>query len=215
MSLYHYFSGLIRSRLKQCYWSFSLVLILMLIYLCYTFLNISKFIPSLKFLDLPSTDLNMTLINVDNRLIILGWTTLWDKPFRDNLHNCKNKELANKCIVVSDRKLLNLSTALIFHVRDMSYKDLPPYKVNGSKFVFYTHESPQMTFIPLKGLPVGYFDWTMTYRLDSDVYAPYGFIEHSASPTGNPLKFKLNFKLITVKFLLYTKIFLTKNVFLN
>lgn len=120
-----------------------------------------------------------------NQLIILAWTDRWGAPYPlDGLLGCKNSRIANKCTMVRDQKLLNSSSAVIFHVRDITYTNMPQFKPKHTKFLFFSHESPEMTFITLKGLPIGYFDWTFTYRLDSDVYCPYGYVEPNASPLG-------------------------------
>jgi len=110
--------------------------------------------------------------------IILFWTKFFDTPFVQNDINLDNSCLKKSpCLFTNDRALLNISSAVVFHMRDFCNFDLPPKKYNGQKFIFFTMETPEMTYIKLKGFPDKYFDMTMTYRNDSTVFCPYGRLE--------------------------------------
>ncbi|XP_077517325.1 alpha-(1,3)-fucosyltransferase C-like [Amblyomma americanum] len=78
----------------------------------------------------------------------------------------------SNCVITNDRRLLASSDVILFHVRDI--EDMPSNRSNKQKWVFFTLESPPNTpfsnFRHMKNM----FNWTMTYRSDSDVYLPYG-----------------------------------------
>ncbi len=82
-----------------------------------------------------------------------------------------------------DRRLFNNSVAVIFHARNLKDNDLPPPKWRSphQHFVFLLYESPAHTDLDMLQRPVfrNYFNRTMTYRRDSDVFDlhPYGKIE--------------------------------------
>lgn len=71
--------------------------------------------------------------------------------------------------------------AIVFHLRTYLKSDRPdPSKRKASqRYVLWSLESPQYNMQDIPPLN-GIFNWTFTYRLDSDVVQPYGWIE----PTG-------------------------------
>ncbi|KZS06744.1 Alpha-(1,3)-fucosyltransferase 7 [Daphnia magna] len=76
------------------------------------------------------------------------------------------------CTVTNDRMLFNRSDVVIFSVQNMNLSDLPDIRFAHQRFVFYEMESPANTDPqPLlhERIRFGFFNWTMTYRLDSDI----------------------------------------------
>uniref|UniRef100_A0A131XTT6 Fucosyltransferase n=2 Tax=Ixodes ricinus TaxID=34613 RepID=A0A131XTT6_IXORI len=72
------------------------------------------------------------------------------------------------CVVTSNRSLLNESDLVIFHMRDIRADDLPAERPPGQRWALLDYEAPPHTpRVPdvLKGT----FNWTITYRQDSDV----------------------------------------------
>lgn len=69
--------------------------------------------------------------------------------------------------------------AILFHLRTFSNEDLPLTRSQSQRWIFWSLESPQYNMQDIPPLD-GLFNWTMTYRLDSDVVQPYGWVE----PTG-------------------------------
>ncbi|XP_049275975.1 alpha-(1,3)-fucosyltransferase C-like [Rhipicephalus sanguineus] len=111
---------------------------------------------------------------------IMIWTPYfgkWDGALKGKmigevlLRNCPAK-----CVVTRDRRLIEYSDAVVFHVRDLDLANLPPNRTSSQKWVFFFMESPPHTYFNLKVLPPGMFNWTMTYRSDSDVYVPSGSV---------------------------------------
>ena len=76
--------------------------------------------------------------------------------------------------------------AILFHARDINLRDLPKSRNPRQFYIMFLNESPQMDafpileFFPFEFPPYkklkGFFNWTMTYRRDSDFFMPYGWI---------------------------------------
>ncbi|XP_050052502.2 alpha-(1,3)-fucosyltransferase C-like [Dermacentor andersoni] len=107
---------------------------------------------------------------------------MWTKFFSDWYGTLDDERIGEvllencpaKCLVTNDRRLIEYSDAVIFHVRDLKMADLPPKRFSWQKWVFFLMESPPHTGFRDFHLTHGMFNWTMTYRRDSDVYVPYG-----------------------------------------
>ena len=84
----------------------------------------------------------------------------------------------SNCRTTSDRSLLDRSDAVIFHPINMDLNDMPPPATRKAdqRWIFYNLESPNFTPNIFKGLS-NVFNWTMTYRMDSDVYSGYDLVQ--------------------------------------
>ncbi|CAL4235740.1 unnamed protein product, partial [Meganyctiphanes norvegica] len=87
---------------------------------------------------------------------------------------------SHQCELVYDHRFLESADAVIFHPIDL----LPDYNMpevhrTGQPWVFFSLEAPPAVEedqkVNLAGLG-GIFNWTMTYRQDSDIVVPYGRI---------------------------------------
>ena len=80
------------------------------------------------------------------------------------------------CRVTYNKSDLSRSDAVIFHGRDlpsvMDMKHIVKQKPPQQRWVYFIHESPKFTFYD-PSLYNGYFNWTMSYRRDSDFFVPY------------------------------------------
>lgn len=107
---------------------------------------------------------------------VLLWTKyfgsdVWSKlKFKDL--NCRY----DNCDLTADRRLLSASDAVMFHWRDIDPKDVPNYHMSDQKWILYNWESPHNTPEELIETLADDIDWTLTYRVDSDIYSPYGLI---------------------------------------
>ncbi|XP_023237561.1 alpha-(1,3)-fucosyltransferase C-like [Centruroides sculpturatus] len=102
--------------------------------------------------------------------IVLLWTPFFGKVNYLNFsaeYPCRE----TRCLFTSDRSLLNRSHALVFHSADIT--DFPVRPRPEQVWVWHTLEAPPNTG-SLRDFD-GLFNWTATYRLDSDVPAPYGW----------------------------------------
>ncbi|EDO40397.1 predicted protein, partial [Nematostella vectensis] len=81
------------------------------------------------------------------------------------------------CRLTYNKSELTISDAVVFHGRDLPsvkhMKELIKQKPPSQRWVFFILENPHHTWKPLDKLN-GMFNWTMTYRRDSDIFAPYG-----------------------------------------
>ena len=106
----------------------------------------------------------------DLELKILFWTKRYGKIMPDFEVECPRK-----CKFTSDRSTIRNSDAVIFHLWDITdRKQLPVYHDPKQPWVLYNMEPPIMTSHIKHFNDV--FNVTMTYRIDSDVYVPYGYI---------------------------------------
>ncbi len=70
--------------------------------------------------------------------------------------------------------------AVLFHLRTWSKNDLPHPRLANQRYVFWSMESAAWRIHSVAPM-AEFFNWTMTYRWDSDVVAPYGYVR----PIGN------------------------------
>lgn len=116
--------------------------------------------------------------------LVLFYTTLfgrtpWPRMENDYQFNNWNNipcEVRN-CRISYNKNDLNTSDAVIFHGQDIDYIDLPKLgkTVNNrakQRWIFFMHECPVFFTKNLKTLK-NVFNWTMTYKLDSDIFVPY------------------------------------------
>lgn len=103
--------------------------------------------------------------------------------------NCEEKD----CIMTYDRNLAKDSDVIIFHIPSLDMDQEPPPKPKRQRWVFLTHESPCHTPMPNKKW-LGMFNWTATYRLDSDFWFDYGRLAKRKSPLRKNYREVLNQK---------------------
>ena len=81
------------------------------------------------------------------------------------------------CVVSYKKEDFSSSDAVIFHARDLpsvnELRELHYKRPANQAWVFFLLESPAHS--PDTAQYDGLFNWTMSYRRDSDVYHPYGF----------------------------------------
>lgn len=85
-----------------------------------------------------------------------------------------------QCETTDIRDNVEQFDAIVFHLRSWTRNDLPTKRSPHQRYVFWSMESPAWRYVNTD-LMGGFFNWTMTYRWDSDVVRPYGWIE----PTGS------------------------------
>ncbi|XP_042889422.1 alpha-(1,3)-fucosyltransferase C-like isoform X2 [Penaeus japonicus] len=101
----------------------------------------------------------------------------------------------DRCFLTADRSRFPLESldALVWHFRsgDLS---LPEFRSPHTRYVFRMQESPVFLYSSLHPYN-GLFNWTFTYRLDSDFPSPHGFVLNkrahpidAASAVGNKTK---------------------------
>ena len=117
--------------------------------------------------------------NSETRLILFGNTfwgdTTWEIGEGSEVFaNCP----VNNCYLTSDKSRIAKSDAVLFHVHEVD--TFPEYeRPIKQRWVFFMLESPQFSANTVyRSEPWrSAFNWTMTYKLDSDIPIPYGHIE--------------------------------------
>ena len=110
-------------------------------------------------------------------ILILFWTEYFSQPFtptsehrKDAQHALNNCPFTN-CVLTNQRRLVNRSSAVIFHIRELADrpdKSVPLYRSPNQYYVFYLQEAPPHTGMLLDQYE-DFFNLTFTYRLDSDI----------------------------------------------
>lgn len=122
---------------------------------------------------------------------ILYYTPFWNHkdygfglgtdPF---VQKCSGR--AQRCFVTDDRQHLESMgdfDAVIFHAVDFQTSEIPriqQWRKQHQRFVYFNMESPQ-TYSSLSS-PNNFYNWTITYRQDSDIPKPAGWFELTSSP---------------------------------
>lgn len=111
-------------------------------------------------------------------LVILLWTWPFNHPVK--LIRCSDlRPSADDCKFTANRSEYQRADAVIVHHRDVSAqprKQLPQSpRPAGQRWVWFSLESPSHCR-NMQALD-GYFNLTMSYRSDSDIFTPYGWLE--------------------------------------
>ena len=83
-----------------------------------------------------------------------------------------------RCIATADRKFLpsvDQFDAVLIHQRGIDWKDMPVKRSPKQRWIHWVMESAQYIAMDITTLN-GKFNWTMTYKRNSDFYLPYATI---------------------------------------
>ncbi|KAH6940464.1 hypothetical protein HPB50_000071 [Hyalomma asiaticum] len=124
----------------------------------------------------PSTPISADNVNTTS-VKLLFWTTahgLWPYPLVNSARGMVLLGGCNTpCFVTRDRSLLKSVNAVVFHDRDADANDLPSYRDEHQRWVYWNMEAPPNSRPGRMARLRSVFNWTYTYRLDSDVPHPY------------------------------------------
>ena len=115
----------------------------------------------------------------DSPKIILFWTLCFGSDFI-KAHRLRSGEIEcgqfkHKCFVTNDKKRFPNSSAVIFHGRAWDFKSTLPRvrflkRPPGQRWIYYNREAPPHSPQPsLMKQWNSLFNWTMTYKLNSDI----------------------------------------------
>ncbi|KAK4022252.1 hypothetical protein OUZ56_007731 [Daphnia magna] len=90
-----------------------------------------------------------------------------------------------QCETSDNRTNVQEYDAVVFHLRSWTQNDLPDKRSPHQRYVFWSIESAAWRFIDTN-LMKNFFNWTMTYRWDSDIVSPYGYIKPSGGVPLHP-----------------------------
>ncbi|KRY48863.1 putative membrane protein [Trichinella britovi] len=79
------------------------------------------------------------------------------------------------CIASNDRRLLSVSSAVIFELREVQLSSIFLPKRPVQIFIFYSREAPPQLFAPTLGVG-NFFDHSVTYMPISWFHCPYGMV---------------------------------------
>ncbi|XP_073462156.1 4-galactosyl-N-acetylglucosaminide 3-alpha-L-fucosyltransferase FUT6-like [Aquarana catesbeiana] len=108
---------------------------------------------------------------------VLLWT--WPFGYQFPLEECP-KPFGTKCLLTANRSLYNTANAVVFHHRDVcgSRQQMPQMpRPEGQYWVWFTLESPSHN--PNLHFMDKLINLTMSYRSDSDIFTPYGWLERN------------------------------------
>ncbi|XP_053305209.1 3-galactosyl-N-acetylglucosaminide 4-alpha-L-fucosyltransferase FUT3-like [Spea bombifrons] len=108
--------------------------------------------------------------------VILLWT--WPFGNRFPLNQCPNHLETSGCLFTDNRELYYAADAVVIHHRDVcsSKIHLPQMPRNGKQYwIWFNLESP--THSRNLQLMNKLFNLTMSYRTDSDIFVPYGYLK--------------------------------------
>ncbi|XP_042552957.1 4-galactosyl-N-acetylglucosaminide 3-alpha-L-fucosyltransferase FUT6-like [Dipodomys spectabilis] len=116
-------------------------------------------------------------------LLILLWTWPFNSPM--DLPRCSELLPSTAdCRITAQRSVYPWADVVIVHHREVSAAPgalLPPSpRPAGQRWVWFSMESPSHC-ARLRALD-GYFNLTMSYRRDSDIFTPYGWLEAWRGP---------------------------------
>ncbi|XP_053728210.1 alpha-(1,3)-fucosyltransferase 4-like [Synchiropus splendidus] len=104
---------------------------------------------------------------------------IWTHPFgkRQKLPDCLTRFRIGGCALTDDEGAYPRADAVILHHREIGTGaiDVPPEpRPREQKWIWLNYESPSHT--PELSRWDGVFNMTMSYRTDSDIYLPYGYL---------------------------------------
>ncbi|XP_040574510.1 alpha-(1,3)-fucosyltransferase C [Lepeophtheirus salmonis] len=134
-------------------------------------------------------------VNEKDLKIILAWNEAYgskkyDIGFgREPFYKYKCPE--TRCYMTDQRDYKNVEDfdAIIFHQRSFKWSDIPKKRKNHQRYIHWLVESAQYIYMDISTMN-GFFNWTMTYRSDSDFYLPYGRIVKVKEHTSDPIELK-------------------------
>ncbi|KAG8564352.1 hypothetical protein GDO81_016426 [Engystomops pustulosus] len=109
-------------------------------------------------------------------MIVLLWTWPFGQHF--TLNECPKPFNAPRCFFTADRTWYPRANAVIIHHRDVcSSKNQMPQipRPEGQYWVWFNLESP--SHAPNLGMMDNLINLTMSYRSDSDIFTPYGWLQ--------------------------------------
>lgn len=112
---------------------------------------------------------------VHQNLTVLIWEWPFGRPLNLAGDVCATHYGIKGCHLTADRRLYKQADVVMFHQRELwgDHVSFPrARRPPGQCWVWVSLESPSHTKAPAAW--PGHFNWTMTYRRDSDIFMPYG-----------------------------------------
>lgn len=118
---------------------------------------------------------------------ILIWTDFMEKNVT-KINLSKKCKISN-CLITYARNLTSIAyyDAIIFNAANINLNDLPRIRGVYQRYIFYSLAAPYEVKLP-ELLSKNFFNWTMTYRSDSDIHYPYKYIRKINNTSKNILR---------------------------
>ena len=117
-------------------------------------------------------------VDINTTWNVLVWTEYFNfgRWLPDGANAFTGCKFAN-CRITHDKNHANKSDAVLMNLRNLnSVTDLPKHHPQHQKWIAYTRESPVHAFLNYTPFN-SHFNATMTYKSDSDIVFPYGFVQ--------------------------------------
>ncbi|XP_071092895.1 alpha-(1,3)-fucosyltransferase C-like isoform X2 [Haliotis cracherodii] len=191
-------AGRHRSKLKSCIYCFAIILIANVVLLS----SLSRLLMPTTEMWLPKIRKNATRkhgtfvqkfpnkrTNLNKTLQILLWTPWFgDASWVTNFESAFLPCPVSDCVLTSNKSAIADSHAVVFHAMDLlNYflgYPMPKYRRNDQVWVLHSLEPPPNIAMDFRSY-VGVFNWTSSYRTDSDIQLPYFSIEKLAQKTSS------------------------------
>nr|CAD2181001.1 unnamed protein product [Meloidogyne enterolobii] len=149
---------------------FAIQMIFMLVVIYFVIIKMPSYT---RMTQMPIT-ISDSFISNKSKPIILGWNNHFvDENVMVILTGLYNTdECPYECEYSANKNLYLNASAIIYHIRD-EHKNLPEFRFSNQLYVFFLEEPPILTFKHFKDVANDFFNITMTYRADSNIYYPY------------------------------------------
>lgn len=135
--------------------------------------------------------------DVENKIILI-----WDTRDHIDLQALDQKSLLpttcpfSECILTRDTSVISQADAVLFNMPPIKFEDFPidPHRRPEQRYVFLSPEPPVLFGEHHIEKFNGLFNWTMSYRRDSDILYSYGQVEPVDNESKKPSSIKSNQK---------------------
>ena len=110
-------------------------------------------------------------------ITILSWNprfTVRDWWYKDEEFKACDSSSKRRCVYTMDRTLYNRTDVILLDTFFIGPSHLPAYRFPRQKWLFLGYESPGREQWPKYGRYDGWFNVSMTYATQADVFEPYG-----------------------------------------
>ena len=116
------------------------------------------------------------LMSHDSNIRILSWNARFtDKiGWFDEGEFDRCGQMERRCIYSTNYLVYNQSDVILLDSFYLRFDEFPKYRLPGQKWVFNGYESPDRKSWPNYGVYDSWYNLTMTFTEDSDIFNPYG-----------------------------------------
>uniref|UniRef100_A0A0N4UVM2 Fucosyltransferase n=1 Tax=Enterobius vermicularis TaxID=51028 RepID=A0A0N4UVM2_ENTVE len=86
---------------------------------------------------------------------------------------CQSENCPWSCFYTNDRRFLNISDIVLFNAGDFNLRELPRFRKSDQYFAFFFMEPLTWHGERLRYMPLNFFNLTITYRKQSEIFWPY------------------------------------------